>query len=187
MSNDRPDAAFAIVAVYDGTPAARDDYEAIEELATSHDVHVHDLAIVEHRDGQVKIVRRDERSAAHGAEGGVIIGALLGILFPPALLGLLVGAAAGAGIGGVIGHLWRGFSRGDLKDLGDAVEEGHAAIIVIGTAAQLEAVEGALTRAARVVRKDLDADLDELRAAASGEEEGEQAPEQAPEATAAPE
>jgi len=169
MSPGTQDASFAIVAVYGDLGSARLDYEAVEELATSHDVHVHDVAIVEHRDGAVSIVRRDERSAAHGAEGGIIVGALLGILFPPALPGLLVGAAAGAGIGGVIGHLWRGFSRGDLKDLGDAVEDGHTAIVVIGTAAQLDAVESSLARAERVVRKDLDADIEELRAAAGGE------------------
>lgn len=162
------EASFAFVAVYDHTDDARRDYEAIEELATSHDVHVHDVSIVEHRAGDVKIVRRDERSAAHGAEGGVIVGALLGILFPPALAGLLIGAAAGAGLGAVVGHLWRGFSRDDLKELGEAVEEGRAAIVAIGTTAQLAAVEGALSHATRTVRRELDADLDDLEAAASG-------------------
>ena len=177
MSPKPQDQSFAIVALYEDTGSARLDYEAVEELATSHDVHVHDVAIVEHRDGDVSIVRRDERSAAHGIEGGVIVGALLGILFPPALPGLLVGAAAGAGIGGVIGHLWRGFSRGDLKDLGEAVEDGHAAMVVIGTAAQLDAVESSLARATRVVRKELDADIEDLRAAAAGEDAAQPAPE----------
>jgi uncharacterized membrane protein len=180
MSTDSQDASFAIVAVYDDLVPAREDYEAIEELATTHDVHVHDVAIVEHRDGDVSIARRDERSAAHAAEGGIIVGALLGILFPPALVGLLIGAAAGGGIGGVIGHLWRGFSRGDLKDLGEAIEDGHCAVVVIGTAAQLDAVESSLSRAERVVRKDLDADLDDLRAAASGEDAAPPAAEEPP-------
>ncbi len=162
------DTAFAVIAVYADDPSAQLDYEAIEELATSHDVHVHDVAIVEHREGRVRIVRRDERSAVHGAEGGVIVGALLGILFPPVLVGLLVGVAAGGGLGAAVGHLWRGFSRDDLKAMGEAVEEGHSAIIVIGTAAQLDLVEGALGHATRTVRSELDADLDDLRAAAAG-------------------
>jgi uncharacterized membrane protein len=177
MSTEQQDASFAIVAVYADTATAREDYEAVEELATTHGVHVHDVAIVEHRGGDVSIVKRDERSAAHGAEGGVIIGALLGILVPPALVGLLIGAAAGGGIGGVIGHLWRGFSRGDLKDLGEAVEDGHAAIVAVGTAAQLDAVESALGRAERVVRRDLDAEIEDLRAAAAGEERAAPTPE----------
>jgi hypothetical protein len=39
---------------------------------------------------------------------------------------------AGAGAGGLTGHLTRGISRGDLKDLGEELETGSAAVIVLG-------------------------------------------------------
>ena len=60
----------------------------------------------------------------HGAWTGIGVGGLLGILFPPSLLGsAIVGGTAGA----VIGHLWHGMSRGDMKDLGETLDEGQAA------------------------------------------------------------
>ena len=44
---------------------------------------------------------------------------MVGLLFPPALIG---SAIVGATAGGLIGHLRGGVSRGDLKDLGDELE-----------------------------------------------------------------
>ncbi|MCW2996692.1 MAG: hypothetical protein JWN65_241, partial [Solirubrobacterales bacterium] len=41
-------------------------------------------------------------------------------------------AIVGSGAGGLIGHLKGGMSRSDLKDLGDTLDEGQAALIVIG-------------------------------------------------------
>jgi uncharacterized membrane protein len=157
------DTAFALVAVYDDTVRADEDFAAIEDAAGDRGVHLHDLAIVRHQEGgRVEFVRRDARSAAHGAEAGVIVGALVGILFPPALPALLVGAAAGGGLGGLIGHLWRGLSRDDLRELGEAVEEGETAIVAIGTARGMELIEAALRHAVRTVRREIDADLGDL-------------------------
>ena len=162
MSHDST--AFAIVAVYDDLDTARADVESMEELATSHTIHLHDLAIVRHDDGHVEVLHRDERSTQHGAEAGAIAGALAGILFPPALLGMALGAGVGAGFGALVAHLWRGLGRDDLKTLGEAVEEGETAIVAIGTAPALDVVEGALGHASRTVRREIDADLDHLEA-----------------------
>lgn len=159
------DTAFAFVAVYPDAARAEEDFAAVENAASAHEVHLHDAAIVRHEEGgHVDIVRRDARSAAHGAEAGVIVGALIGILFPPALPGLLVGVAAGGGLGALLAHLWRGLARDDLKTLGEAVEEGETAIVAIGTAPALDVVEGALSHASRTVRREIDADLDDLEA-----------------------
>jgi uncharacterized membrane protein len=51
-------------------------------------------------------VNKDEMATRHGGWGSAAAGAVVGILFPPALLG----SALGAAIGGVGGHLWRGIS-----------------------------------------------------------------------------
>jgi uncharacterized membrane protein len=157
------DTAFAFVAVYADAARADEDFAAVEDAAGERGVHVHDVAIVRHAEGgKVEIVRRDARSAAHGAEAGVIVGALVGILFPPALPALLIGAAAGGGLGGLLAHLWRGLARDDLKALGEAVEEGETAIVAIGTAEGLDRIEAALAHASRTVRREIDADLGDL-------------------------
>jgi len=64
-----------------------------------------------------------------GAWGGAGVGALVGILFPPSLI---ASAAVGAVAGGFGGHLWRGMSRGDMKDVGEMLDDGEAALVVIG-------------------------------------------------------
>ena len=83
----------------------------------------------------------------------------MGILFPPAILG---SAIIGAGAGGLTGHLTRCISRGDLKDLGDALEEGSAAVIVLGESKIEEQLEQATKRANKLIEKQVDADADEL-------------------------
>lgn len=54
---------------------------------------------------------------------------MVGILFPPSLLGA---AVAGAAVGGIGGHFRRGLSRSDVTELGDLVERGRAALLIVG-------------------------------------------------------
>ena len=67
-----------------------------------------------------------------------------------------------AGAGGLTGHLRKGISRGDLKDLGDELEAGSAAVIVIGESKIEEQLEKATKRANKLIEKQIDADADEL-------------------------
>ena len=68
----------------------------------------------------------------------------------------------GGGAGGVIGHLRKGMSRGDAKELGDLLESGQAALIVIGESRLGEQLDKALTRAEKTMEKEMDADSKEL-------------------------
>ncbi len=88
------------------------------------------------------------------------MGALVGILFPPAVLGA---AIVGAGAGGLTGHLSRGISRGDLKDLGEELEAGSAAVIVLGESKIEEQLEQATKRANKLIEQQVDADADEFK------------------------
>src|SRR5262249_45707463 len=60
---------------------------------------------------------------------GAVVGAVVGILFPPSII---VAAGVGAAIGGVSGHLWRGMSRADVKEFGEVIDDGAAALVVVG-------------------------------------------------------
>ena len=93
---------------------------------------------------------------------------LVGILFPPALIGeAVVGAAAG----GLIGHFWKGMSRGDVKELGEALDSGEAALIFIGDSKVEEALDKAFKRAEKQVAKELGVKTKDLDAFLA--EEGE--------------
>ena len=54
-------------------------------------------------------------------------------------------------------------SRSDLKDLGEALDDGNAALIVIGESKVDEQIEKAVKRAKKVIEKQIDADADELK------------------------
>jgi len=161
---DRP--VFLFAAVYDEIADAEADYEGVFELHAAGAVGTFDAAVIEKEDGKVR-VHKTEKPTQHGAWTGIAVGAVAGILFPPSIIGTaLVGGVAG----GVVGHLWKGMSRGDLKDLGEALDDGNAALIVIGESKVDEQIEKAVKRAKRVIEKQIDADADELKRAVEAAE-----------------
>jgi uncharacterized membrane protein len=92
----------------------------------------------------------------------------VGILFPPSVIGsAVVGGAAGA----LIGHLRRGMSRGDMKDLGETLEAGTAALVVLGESKLSEKIATATTHAQKTTEKTVSVDAKdfdkELASAAS--------------------
>ena len=155
---DRP--VFLYAAIYDDSVDAEADYEAVFELHAAGAIGTFDSAVIEKdEDGKVH-VHKTEKPTQHGAWTGAGVGALVGLIFPPAIIG---SAIVGAGAGGLIGHLRGGVSRDDLKELGDDLEAGNAAVIVLGESKIEEQLEKALTRANKVVEKQVDADADELK------------------------
>ncbi len=155
--SDRP--VFLYAAVYDEIADAEADYEAVFDLHAAGAIGTFDSAVIrKEEDGKVHVTKT-EKPTQHGAWTGAGVGALVGILFPPAIIG---SAIVGAGAGGLIGHLRRGISRGDLKELGDELEAGTAAVIVLGESKIEEQLEKALRRANKLIEKQLDADAKEL-------------------------
>ena len=154
---DRP--VFLYSAVYDDVADAEADYEAVFDLHAAGAIGTFDSAVIRKEDDGKVRVTKTEKPTQHGAWTGAGVGALVGILFPPAILGA---AIVGAGAGGLTGHLSRGISRGDLKDLGDALEEGSAAVIVLGESKIEEQLEQATKRANKLIEKQVDGDADEL-------------------------
>jgi len=155
---DRP--VFLYAAIYDDMAAAEADYEAVWELHDAGLVGTFDAAMIDKEADDKVHVRKAEMPIRHGAWTGIAVGALAGILFPPSIIG---GAIVGGAAGGVAGHLWRGMSRGDLKDLGEALDEGQAAVIVLGESKIDEQIEKATKRAVKAIEKQIDADAEELK------------------------
>jgi hypothetical protein len=69
----------------------------------------------------------------------------------------------GGVVGGVGGHLRKGISRGDAKELGELLEGGDAALIVIGESRVAEELDKALTHAEKSLEKEIDADNKEFK------------------------
>ena len=88
-------------------------------------------------------------------------------LFPAAAIGggLLAGTTAiGAGVGAIAGHVSGGMDRGDLKDLGEQLDAGEAALIVAAASDMSEKVAAAITEADDVISKQMQIDADDLAA-----------------------
>jgi len=159
---------FIYAATYADEQDAVDDYDALLDLHEIRRVGTYDVAMItKGADGRAH-VHKHEKPTQHGAWGGILVGALVGVLFPPATVGVasVAGAAAvGGALGGLGGHLTEGIPRRDAKELGDLLDAGQAGLIVIGDASAKEALDGALTHARASVEKAIDADHAELKRA----------------------
>ena len=92
-------------------------------------VELQDAVVVEHQaDGKIKL-HQAVNTTASGAAGGAMWGGLIGLLFLAPLVGMAVGAASGA-LGGKATDL--GVNDDFLKQLGDRLEPGAAALIALG-------------------------------------------------------
>jgi uncharacterized membrane protein len=165
----KADGVFIYIGTYPDEMAARSDYGIVKDLHAAGAVGTYDASVIT-KDEKGKVhVNKDETSTRHGAWGGAAVGALVGILFPPSLI---VSAGVGAGIGGIGGHLWKGMSRSDVKELGELIDDGQAALLIVGESKIESTLEKADLKAEKHVAKELDVstkDIDEAVQEAANE------------------
>ncbi len=165
----KADGVFLYLGTYSDEASARADYEIVKDLHAIGAVGTYDAAVVT-KDAEGKVhVNKDEMATRHGGWGGVAVGAVIGILFPPSILGA---ALVGGAIGGVSGHLWRGMSRSDVKELGEIIDTGEAALLIVGESTIADAVNKAELKAEKHVTKEIDADAKEVDQAVKDAAEG---------------
>jgi uncharacterized membrane protein len=146
---------FVLVATYPDEATAQQDYQVVKDAHAAGLVGSYDAAVVT-KDASGKVhENKDETATRHGAWWGVAAGAAVGVLFPPSVLGA---AVAGAAVGGVSGHLARGMSRSDAKQLGDFIGPGQAGLVIVGESKVEDAIKKAVTRAEKQTAKELDVD-----------------------------
>ncbi len=164
-----PDSVFIYVGTYPDEAQARSDYQLVKDLHSAGAVGTYDAAVVTKDDKGKVHVNKDEMATRHGAWGGAAAGAVIGILFPPSIIGT---ALVGAAIGGVSGHLWRGMSRADVKEFGDIIDAGQAALVVVGEGKLQQALDKAALTAEKHAARELGVspkDIDEAVREAAGE------------------
>jgi uncharacterized membrane protein len=153
---------FLYIGTYPSEAAARSDYDMVKDLHALTVVGTYDAAVIT-KDVKGKVhVNKDEMATRHGGWGGAAAGAVVGMLFPPALLG---SALVGGAIGAASGHLWRGISRSDVKELGDLINEGQAALLVVGASNLEQILDDAELSAETSVSKQIDASTADVDAA----------------------
>jgi uncharacterized membrane protein len=158
----KQESVFIYLGTYPDEAQARGDYQVVKDLHAAGAVGTYDAAMVTKDDHGKVHVNKDEMATRHGAWGGAAAGAAIGILFPPSIIGT---ALVGAAVGGVSGHLWRGMSRADVKELGETIDDGQAALVVVGESKMQEALDKAELRAEKQVARDLNVSPKDIDAA----------------------
>jgi uncharacterized membrane protein len=165
----RAEAVFIYIGTYPDEVAARDDYHVVKELHSVGAVGSYDAAVVTKDDRGKVHVNKDETATRHGAWGGAAAGAVIGILFPPSVIGT---ALVGAAVGGISGHLWRGMSRSDVKEFGDLIDTGQAALVIVGESKMQQALDKAALKAEKHIARELNVspkDIDDAVREAAGD------------------
>lgn len=170
MADGNYDTFVMFAGAYSNKENAEADYQAVKDLYYGTDlIDTFDAAVIGKTDkGKVKIYKKHEQPTRHGGWTGAGWGLATGLaiaLFPAAAIGggLLVGTTAvGAGVGSIAGHVAGGMNRGDLKELGDQLDAGEAALIVAAASDIADKVEAAITQADEVLSKQAQIDADDL-------------------------
>jgi uncharacterized membrane protein len=135
------------VAAYADARGAQQDWDAIRRMVKDKVLTVEALVLVS-RDSSGKIhVRDNVPNVGVGATLGAIGGAVVGLIFPPALLASTVlGAGIGAGAGGVVGQVQKHQIKADLEA---TLPPGSSAIVAVVEERWVSQVQTVLTKAER--------------------------------------
>ena len=83
----KADGVFIYIGTYASEVDARADYDVVKDLHAVGAVGTYDAAVITKDDNGKIHVNKDETTTRHGAWGGAAAGALVGILFPPSIIG----------------------------------------------------------------------------------------------------
>jgi len=131
-----------VAIAYDDVDQAQQVTETLGQLMKEHSIELEDAVIVEHRAGG-KIKLHQPSMAGLGAASGALWGGLIGLIFFMPLFGLAIGAASGAAAGALSDH---GIDDNFMKELGDKLPEGGAAVFVLVREATADKVVPEISR-----------------------------------------
>jgi uncharacterized membrane protein len=116
-----------VAIAYPDLDTARQVTASVAEAQKAHEIELDDMVIIERReDGKVKL--HQPSLAGAGAVSGALWGGLIGLIFFMPLFGMAIGAASGAAAGAVSDY---GIDDKFMKELGEKVEPGHAAVLLL--------------------------------------------------------
>ena len=171
------DGAYAlVVADFADVTAAQEAYEELKQYTESSKLDIEGVIVLSKGDdGKVEVQKATDYRTKRGLAWGVVGGIVVGVLFPPSIIGsAAIFGAAGAGVG----RLRHRHYRDELADeLAQGIDPGHSAIVALVSDPTAVELEKALAKADRIVQKAVDkAVADDLKAEAkSAEESGESA------------
>jgi uncharacterized membrane protein len=167
------DGAYTLfVADFNDTETAWEAYELLQEIEDGKRVEIEGVLVIKREaDGQVEVQKATDHSTRRGLGWGVVGGVVLGVLFPPSIIGSAVVLGAG---GAAVGKLREVHHKNDLEaELADAIQPGHSGIVALVSDPGVLEIRKALDKANAIVEKAVDNVVaDDIKAAAK-ESEGD--------------
>lgn len=149
------------VGLYDSVEMAEQDFEGLKTLHAEGLAGAYDAAVVT-RDAEGRPCVDRRRHSGHTIWSGAGVGAVVGVLFPLAIVPM---ALLGAGAGALIKHAEDALPKKDAEELAEALESGEAAMAVVSDATMDQRIEQVFPGAHRRLAKALDVDGDDFTAA----------------------
>ena len=150
------DGAYALIAAdFSDADIAMEAYEALKDIEDGASVKIDGVVVVKRdADGKLHVQKATDHSTREGLAWGAVGGAVLGVLFPPSIIGSALVVGAG---GGLFGKLRERHHKKELaKELEDAIAPGHSGIIALVSNPGEVKIRKALEKADRIVEKAVD-------------------------------
>jgi uncharacterized membrane protein len=146
-----------VVAAFEDEAAAGQALDALQEFEKAGTIDVLAAkAVSRDADGKVEIREVGVHTTGRGATAGVLVGGLIGLIFPPSLLG---SAIVGGATGGIVGKLKHRHDKSELKDeVERTLPPGTSGIVAIVENRLLEQLERTLAAAEKVSKQAVDAE-----------------------------
>lgn len=161
------DGAYALlVADFDDIDTAMEAYEALKTATDADHLEIEGVIVLRKLDdGTIEVQKATDYSTRRGLAWGLVGGVVLGVIFPPSIIGsAAVLGAAGAGIG----RLRHRHNRDELaNELAEGIDTGHSGLVALVSDPAAVELEKAFAKANRIVEKAIDkAVADDIRAEA---------------------
>ena len=146
-----------IAAIYPTEDGAKSTLDQLQQMKKDDIIHIIDAATMrKEADGKVHTYQADIPHAKSAAVKGGVIGAVVGIIFPPAILAATaLGAAAGA-VGGKTMNV--ALKADGIKQTANELEPGTSAIIAVIEDRWVDKVVEGLEGYSKLLQEGLDAD-----------------------------
>lgn len=170
------DGAYTLfVADFADTQTAWQAYGALKEIEDGRHVEVEGVVVVERgSDGKLNIHKATDHSTKRGLTWGLVGGVVLGVIFPPSIIG---SAAVIGGGGAAVGKARQLHHRKEIADrVENAIPPGHSGIVALVSDPGAVQIRRALASAEAIVESTVDSvAARDMKAAAKDAEDETQA------------
>ncbi len=132
-----------IAAIYADEDRANVILDMLDQMHRATTINLSDAALVsKDAEGKLQIKETREVTGKKGAKRGAIAAGVFGLIFPPSLI---ASAIAGGAVGAAWGKLRdSGIKSSSIKELGEKLEPGKAAVVALVDDASVEPTERAM-------------------------------------------